>query len=189
MHELTGTFQSMAFTANGKPLVTFQINEYADAVKMADSLKGGVTATIKVGKYSEKRSISANNLCWELCTKLADNQTKPGFICTKDDVYRKAIREVGIYKDFENLSPSDAKTIRHAWELLGRGWITEQVDFMPDGENVIIRCYYGSSQYSKKQMARLIDCLIQDCIACGVEYRPKEEIASILGRWGNEQTN
>jgi hypothetical protein len=183
MSELTGTIHSTALSMDGKLLLTLQVNEYRDGAKTAQEFTG-VPVAVKITKQTKKRSISANNLCWELCTKLAENQSKHGVMHTKEDIYRDAIKQVGIYKDFENLKPSDAKTLRHAWELLGTGWVTEQVDFMPDGENVIVRCYYGSSQYSRKQMSRLIDNLVQDCIACGVEHRPPEEVASILGRWG-----
>ena len=186
MSELSGTIHSTAISMEGKPLITFMVNEYRDCMKTAQELTGQ-PVSIKVTKQTKKRSISANNLCWELCTKLAEKQTKHGVVYTKEDIYREAIKQVGIYKDFENLKPGDAKTLRHAWELLGTGWVTEQVDFMPDGENVVVRCYYGSSQYSKTQMSKLINNLVQDCIACGVEYRPQEEVDSILSKWGEKE--
>ena len=186
MYELTGEFHSVALTVDGKPLVTFKVNEYHEAIKASQEFTS-TPISVRIDKQTKKRSINANNLCWELCKKLSEDQSKNGVIHTKEDVYRKAIKEVGIYKDFENLKPDDAKTLRHAWELLGTGWITEQVDFMPDGENVVVRCYYGSSQYSSKQMARLINSLIQDCVACGVEHRSPSEVASILERWESDR--
>ncbi len=84
------------------------------------------------------------------------------------------------------MSPEDAKTLRHAWEMLGTGWITEQVDYMPDGTNVVVRCYYGSSQYNTKQMSRLIDNLVQDCKAVGIETDTPEEIERIKYLWAQE---
>jgi hypothetical protein len=39
MFELTGQLHSTAFTANGRPLVTFELDQRKDALKMADSLK------------------------------------------------------------------------------------------------------------------------------------------------------
>lgn len=193
MYDLTGEFHSVALTVDGKPLVTFKVNEYHEAIKASQEFTS-VPISVKVAKQTNKRSINANkrsinanNLCWELCKKLAENQSKHGVVHTKEDIYRRAIKEVGIYKDFENLKPDDAKTLRHAWELLGTGWVTEQVDFMPDGENVVVRCYYGSSQYSSKQMSRLINGLIQDCVACGVEHRSPSEVASILERWESDR--
>lgn len=183
MNELTGKIHSIAYTATGNPLVTFEMEQGIETQKMASKYKE-TRLTVQVKKYREKRSLSANALCWELCTKLAEKLSNRVEQYTKEDIYRQAIKEIGVYKDFENLPQSDANTLRHAWELLGTGWITEQVDFMPDGENVTVRCYYGSSQYNKKQMSRLINNLVQDCIAVGVEHRPPEEVESILKSWG-----
>lgn len=183
MNELTGTIHSVAYTSTGNPLVTFEMEQGMEAQKMVSKYKE-TRVTVQVKEYREKRSLSANALCWELCTKLAKRMSNKAEQYTKEDIYRQSIKEIGVYKDFENLPPADAKTLRHAWELLGTGWITEQVDFMPDGENVIVRCYYGSSQYNKKQMSRLINNLVQDCIALGVEHRPPEEVESILKAWG-----
>jgi len=55
-----------------------------------------------------------------------------------------------------------------------------------DGENVIIRCYYGSSQYNTKQMSRLISNTVQDCQAVGINTMTPNEIAEMLSLWGSE---
>ena len=85
-------------------------------------------------------------------------------------------------------APDDAKTLRTAWEMLGVGWVTEQVDFAPDGENVVVRCYYGSSKYSRKQMGRLIDNLVQECETLGIEHRPPDEIEKLKSLWASAPT-
>ena len=137
----------------------------------------------KITEYRERRSLDANAYCWALCSKLAEKLSDGKTILTKEKVYRDAIAEVGIYKDWEDLSPKDAKTLRTAWEMLGTGWITEQVDYMPDGENVVIRTYYGSSTYNRKQMSRLIDNIVQDCKAVGIETATPEELARMKREW------
>jgi len=43
--------------------------------------------------------------------------------------------------------------------------------------------YYGSSDFDTRQMAMLIDGLIQDARALGIETRPEEEIRSLLEEW------
>ena len=101
------------------------------------------------------------------------------------DIYRDAIKRCGIYKDFSGLSSKDADTLRHAWEMLGTGWITEQVDFMPDGENVVIRCYYGSSQYNTKQMSRIINYIVEECNEQGIDTMLEQERTLLLQEWGN----
>lgn len=139
------------------------------------------TYTVEITPKRKKRSLNANGYMWELCEKLAEANG-----ITKEDVYRKAIKEVGVFKDFSSLSESDAKTLRTAWEMLGTGWLTEQLDYMPDGEHIIIRCYYGSSRYNTKQMSRLIDNIIEDCIACGIETMTPAELSLLKGAWSNE---
>lgn len=52
---------------------------------------------------------------------------------------------------------------------------------LPGCVNVIL--YYGSSVYDSRQMAALIDKIVQDCHAVGIETRTPEEIASIMEQW------
>ena len=57
---------------------------------------------------------------------------------TKEEIYLQKVREVGPYKDF-SLTEDEAKTFRVAWEKLGTGWPTEQVDYGRDGDRVVVR--------------------------------------------------
>ena len=138
-------------------------------------------------KKKRKRSLDANAYCWVLCTKLADRLSVTTKIkTTKEDIYRNAVRELGIYRDFPGLGTDEANTLRTAWEMLGTGWITEQVDFEADGDHIRVRCYYGSSTYNARQMSRLIDNLVQDCKAVGVETLTPAELARLKGAWTSE---
>ena len=185
MYELTGKIADLSLDfRTGKAKLTLELNERQSAANMFDELNQCEKLSIKISKHREKRSLDANAYMWTLCDKLSRKLSDEKVKHTKEDIYRKAIKEIGVYKDFQGLSPTDAKTLRTAWEMLGTGWITEQVDFMPDGENVIIRCYYGSSQYNKKQMSRLIDNIVQDCEAVGIETMTPDQIAELKSRWG-----
>lgn len=168
---------------NGEQLITVSVKD--DFRLDYDTLKDcDVDITIK--KHSKKRSNDANSYCWVLCGKLAEALSDEGVRHTKEDIYKRAIQEVGVYKDFCNLSMSDAKTLRTAWEMLGTGWITEQVDYSQDGDSVIVRCYYGSSQYNSKQMSRLIDSLVQDCKALEISTATPEQIEIMKAAWAEE---
>lgn len=182
--EFTGKISDMSLDfETGRARLTVTVNEKQNAMKMYDELKNCEKLDIKIAKHRKKRSNDANSYFWTLCGKLADKLSNDGDIHTKEEIYKRAIQEIGVYKDFCNLSPSDAKTLRHAWEMLGTGWITEQVDYMPDGENVIVRCYYGSSRYNTKQMSRLISGIVQDCEAVGIETKTPDQIAEMLSLW------
>lgn len=127
--------------------------------------------------HKEKRSKDANALCWALCTEIAEKIRKE-----KEDVYRDAITQMTVYKDF-CLTEDEAATFKAAWHKLGTGWVTEQVDYDADGDHVIIRAYYGSSTYNTKQMSRLIDILMEDARAVGVVTPDEDRIRSLLTDW------
>lgn len=134
----------------------------------------GKPVDVEVKEYREKRSLSSNAYLWTLLDKIA------GAIGSdKESIYLDFVRQYGLFKDF-TLTEDEAKTFSVAWSKLGTGWPTEQVDYAPDGEHVVIRAYYGSSTYNTKQMARLLDAVIEECKELGIETRPIEEIESML---------
>lgn len=135
----------------------------------------------EIREHREKRSLDANSYCWVLLDKLAQETG-----IEKEDIYRQTIRKFGPHKDF-TLTEDEAKTFRVAWENLGIGWPTEQVDFAPDGDRVVIRAYYGSSTYNTKQMSRLIDSIVQDCQAVGIETLPPDKLAGMMEEWRSEK--
>ena len=46
-----------------------------------------------------------------------------------------------------------------------------------------LRCYYGSSTYDTKQMSQLIDNLVQDCKALGIETLTPDKLALLTEEW------
>lgn len=127
---------------------------------------------------TDLRSLDANAYMWVLCEKIA--KAVGG---TKEEIYRDAIRDVGVWRDFHMVDEDEAKSMRTAWERLGIGWPTEVVDFEQDGEHVVIRAYYGSSVYSRKQLSRVIDNLVQDAKNVGIETMPPEQLESMMRQW------
>ena len=47
--------------------------------------------------------------------------------------------------------------------------------------------YYGSSTYDTKQMSALIDSLVQEAQALGIETLPPAEIARLNSQWEERQ--
>ena len=152
----------------GKWSVSFDID------RPEDIPQGELDLTIK--PYKPKRSLSANAYMWVLVGKLADKTGLP-----PDEIYRNAIRAVGI-SQLMVVNARAVSTIDHVWQAYGLGWFTERVDEDKDGE-VILRCYYGSSSYDRKQMAALIDYIVQDCKAMGIETLTEQELSLLCDRW------
>ena len=134
---------------------------------------------VTVKPFRKKRSLNANSYCWELIGQLAEVMNLPD-----RDIYRHAIKQVGIYKDIEVIEDA-AKTLQYVWSDRGIGWVSEKVDDTDRG--VIIRLYYGSSCYNTKQMSRLIDYIVQDCKEMGIETKTPRELAAMLDDWDKKQ--
>ena len=49
--------------------------------------------------------------------------------------------------------------------------------------SVILRAYYGSSTYNRKQMAALIDLVVQDCKQLGIETLTERELSLLCDKW------
>lgn len=184
--ELTGKILDFSLDfVSGKPKLTLEINEKPTVMVGYDKLKDCEKLSIEIKKYRDKRSREANNYFWHLCGKIAEKLSEEKVKRTKEEIYRDAIKESGVWCDDE-VEPDKVKWRCAAWEQIGTGWFTERVDFTPDGEKEIIRFYYGSSRYNTKQMSRLIDNIVQDCKAMGIETLTPDKLAEIKSLWRGE---
>ena len=147
-----------------------------DAVKVLDENK---EYTIKLDKVRKKRSLNANGYMWELCEQIAQKLN-----ITKEDVYRQAIKDVGVFQTVE-INEKAENTLRYSWGLHGIGWIAETVDNAKTDGFKVINLYYGSSTYNTKQMSRLIDHIVQDAKSLGIEVISDSDRALLLEDWGN----
>jgi hypothetical protein len=177
MHEMTGEFRSIAFTADGKPLITFKVNEYHEAVKASQEFADGVAVALKVGKKNKKRSLDSNAYFWILVDKLSQRLNLP-----KEEIYRNAIRNIGGVSEIVCVQNKAVEKLCQGWQKMGIGWQTDTMPSKIDGcTNVIL--YYGSSTYDQKQMTSLIDNIVQDCKAVGIETLTPTELARLTEGW------
>ena len=157
---------------NRKQRLTLEID--GDFRQTYDTLKD-TECDFSVKKHREKRSKNANAYCWQLIGQIAESMNM-----TAEQVYRDAIKRVGVFQDVE-LTERAAETMQHVWREHGIGWISEKVDDTADG--VLIRFYYGSSVYNTKQMSRLIDDIVADAKELGIETKTPEELARMKSEW------
>lgn len=185
MIDVSGTYERLSFRPDGDMEVTFRIPAAQKGELMAgidEVIVSGVKdLSIKVGKKKRKRSLDANDYLWVLCTKIAEKVP----LVTKDDVYRKHIRSVGVYTPLA-VTEEAVDAFIEFWGRNGTGWVADVVDSTLDGCKKVF-AYSGSSTYDTAQMSRLIDSVIQDCIALGIETMPPAELESLLTQWGNRK--
>lgn len=134
------------------------------------------TKKYELKEYREKRSKDANAYMWTLISNLQEKLNIP-----KEEIYRDAIRNIGVYEVIPVKNEATERFIK-AWRHNGIGWICETTKSKLEGFTNVI-AYYGSSTYNTKEMARLIDLIVQECKQIGIETKPKEEIKSMLESW------
>ena len=141
---------------------------------------------IEIKKKSKSRSMNANAYCWVLCQKIAEVMSNHSYI-SKEDIYRKAIKDCGHFSYVPVRADAVERYIQ-IWKGHGLGWIAEDAGECKsiDGYHNIM-CYHGSSVYNTREMARLIDCLTDECNQLGIQLEPSEYIQSLIEGWESEQ--
>ena len=143
-----------------------------DARRLIVTFKPGEYELVKAKK---KRSLSANAYCWKLCDEIAKSVG-----LTKEDVYRRAIGDVGVFDQLE-ISLEALGDFKRRWESRGEGWVVKTAD--SNSKSALVFAYYGSSVYDRGEMSRLIDNLVQDCRALDIETLSERELSLLKDDW------
>ena len=164
-----------------KPRITIEINEKNKLLAAYDKLKPLDKLHVELKPWRKKRSLDANAYAWVLIDRLAEEMGS-----SKKEIYRRAIKDIGGNTDIVCVINSAVEKVCVNWEKDGLGWQTETFPSKIKGcTNVIL--YYGSSTFDSKQMSILIDRLIQDCEAVGIETEPPEKVKSLLEQWDGKK--
>ena len=127
-------------------------------------------------RAQKRRSLDANAYAWVLIDKIA---SVVGL--TKTEVYRNAIREIGGVSTTVSVRSDAIESLERSWARQGLGWQVSRI--YDDGEYMSVNLIYGSSAYDTAQMSRLIDQLIQDARAVGIETLPPEKLEGMMQAW------
>ena len=179
METLT-TIQGMSRGMGGELFLTLTLAP--EHIEEATKLQGNAL-DMKLTKHREKRSKDANALLWAICREIGAVLKLPD-----REVYRKAIREVGVY-DIVPIQTERIEALERHWSGHGIGWFIEVEDNeskkLPGFKRV--RMYYGSSTYNTKEMSVLLDSLAEDARQMGLILRAsKREIEEAKRRWGEQ---
>lgn len=131
---------------------------------------------LKLSKYRNKRSKDSNAYFWELCGKLAAKLKTP-----PREIYRALIKDIGGNYEIVPIKDEAVEEWTRLWELRGIGWVCNVIgrSKIPGYTNVVN--YWGSSEYDSTQMHRLLELVIQECKAQGIETATPEELALYEG--------
>lgn len=181
---MIGKLKDLAFGRGGEQIITLAVRD--DFREQFDAL-ADCEVDVEIKKRRKRRSLDANAYAWVLIDRLASNLS-----VSRSEVYRDAIRSIGGVSETVCVRSEAFERLERVWCQKGVGWQVERLPSKIDGcTNAIL--YFGSSTYDTKQMSDLIDHLIQNCKAVGIETDTPEEIEKIKSLWatspkkGNEQ--
>lgn len=126
---------------------------------------------LEVSKYHKKRSKSANAYLWELVSMIAEKLNTD-----RETIYLWMIKDAGVMVSMtviEDAIPNLEKVFRLV-----------EVNESYDGY-VDVKCYYGSSTYDSKEMARLIDYTRQEALDLGCDVYTDEEMRALYDTTSN----
>ena len=174
---MTGKLRDLTVNRDGTQNVTVTVD--ADCTTMFDTLKD-CTVNVEIKKASKARSKDANAFCWALCADIGKAMTPP---LDKDEVYRMAIRAVGVCWQTP-LPLFKLDDVRRRWESHGTGWLCEVVDDDAPGRK-LVRLYFGTSTYTVDEMRVLLDWLTDQArqMQIPIPLSTAEE-EKMLERWG-----
>lgn len=133
----------------------------------------------EIKEHKQKRSLNANAYAWVLIGKISEVLGN-----TKEEVYRKYIKDKGIYQII-TLNNKAVPTFIKIWTEKGLGWICETSETNIEGLTDVI-AYYGTSSYNTKQMANFIDYIVEEAKEQGIETLSPNELKSLKESWNNK---
>lgn len=166
----------MTINRDGSTNVTF--TTFEDVKNTFDALKD-IPVEVTITKARNGRSKSQNAFLWALCSDIGKAIKPP---LSKDDVYRRAIKAVGVWWEKE-VPIFHLETIKRRWESAGVGWFVEVVDNGNPGRK-IVRLYFGTSTYTVEEMKYLLDWLIDEAEQLELTVPIGKERNDLYHEWG-----
>lgn len=173
---MTLTFNKARIQNDDGVWLCLKVNEPAPSRKFVMEIQNQLY-DLEIKQHREKRSLDANACYWAAVGRLSQAIGE-----TPETIYLRHIKDIG---NFETLcmQTKAVPEFTRRWTSNHLGRMVETRESKLDGCTTVL-AYYGSSDFDKAQMSRLIENCIQDCKAVGVEYISEREASLLLEEWG-----
>lgn len=178
MKLITTKVEFMTGAGVTKLVIPIPVQEAENVCKLRKTLDKGKSLEVEIKPYSKHRTLSANAFCWKLCSEIAAALSTVKI--TKEDIYRRVIRDCGVGQSFGFESKIAAEQFSKRWNQNGIGWITEDI-----GNNELI-AYFGSSTYNSLEMWRLLMSLVEEAEGLGIPLPARKDIDEMIEKCGNK---
>ena len=169
---------------NNMLLVEIPKNTSLELISKAQSDEKPLRVEISAPK--KKRSHSANSYCWALCQEIAEVVSGKGYVLTREDVYRKNIKEL-FAPTIVPIKNDEVTDWLEFWPKRGTGWLIEDIGESKLNGYTRLALWKGSSQFDTKQMSRLIEGLIQEAEQCGIVVMDEAKRQLLLDSWETDR--
>lgn len=175
---MKGRLKDLLRLSGGEWLLSFTTRD--DPRKIMDKLRDE-DVVVEIKKASAKRSKSANDFMWAMCTDIGNAMRPP---VPKEEVYRKTIREVGVYEPLP-VRADAVERFKLSWASRGVGWFAEVIDDSKLPGYKLVFAYYGTSTYSSEEISRVIESLKDDMENMGLSIPlSREDEERMMREWG-----
>ena len=125
----------------------------------------------EIKPYRQKRSLNANAYAWVLINEMANRLRT-----SKDEVYLEMLKRYGQSKVISVLSEIDISRFVKYYEEIGKGHVEGK-------EFTHYRCFIGSSEYDSREMAILIDGIVDEAQELGIDTLPTTAVERMKALW------
>lgn len=170
--ELIGKLLAAYKNADGRTVLLTEADEVGTPEAL-DKLLHEERLRIRIERYQEKRSLNANAYFWKITSEIAKRLT-----VDKESQYLVQLYKYGSFFDvsvIDRALPMLRQTYRYT-EVMDTGEM--------NGEPAsVVRCYRGSSTYTREEMRYLIDGTVEDAKELGIDVLPPAEIEHLIAVW------
>lgn len=166
---------------SGDPWLCLMVEDQKAVMRFLDDFKSDKKYTAELKLYHEKRSLEANAYCWILCDKIAKVIKS-----TKEDVYRHAVRSVGVFTPIPVRDDALQAFIKK-WAAGGIGWFAEESYKSKLDGYTTVHAYFGSSSYDVHEMFLLVEFIIDEAKELGIETATPEQIENMKSLWKEKE--
>ena len=142
--------------------------------KADEIIKKGKLIACELKQFRSSRSLDANAAMWAMLGEMAQ---KLG--TTKDELYIEMLDRYGVYTHIV-VKPNVVDRVKQEWRT-----IRELGEVTINGKTGIqLQCYFGSHSYDSKEFSVLLDGIIEEGRAIGVDFISRADRQRMIDEWG-----
>ena len=170
MNSFNGTYTEKKFDESGNAYITFKVSSYQDR-EIIKNLEKDTLYRLKLAEVKSKRTLEQNNYLWALIHDISvSRNTDRATSCDDWDIYLEALEKAQAKFEIVACLPQALPMLKQQFRA-----IKELNEFEHKGRTFKqVKVFYGSSKMDVREMAQLLNTVIDMAVSEGVELRSYE---------------